>query len=392
MTPQKAFKQLLIKYPFYGLFLLNLNKIFSNSIDFVAGVRRNGINVQLVINPEKWDELNDDQQLCVLLHECMHICFGHIFDNFNSFNKFGHEIANISMDLEVNGFLDKNTVLSGNWFHPSLFNWNTQMGTKWYYEQLINNYNQKAKGNQDSNDSNTSTSIDLSDDDLIDSHDNWKDFQDISEAEKELIKNQVDYTLKQTAEQVTKSQGRIPGELQEKINQLFEKKPPIFNWKRYFRRLLGTQIDITLKKTYKKESIRFPDSSGIKHRKKTSILVAIDTSGSVSAKDLADFFAEIYHIWKAGANVKVIEADYNIQREYLYNGKCPELVHGRGGTSFDEPIQYYNDNYKDYTTLVYFTDGCASINKKPNNNNMIWILTSDGYKQKYPGKVIKIPK
>ena len=53
MTPQKAFKQLLIKYPFYGLFLLNLNKIFSNSIGFVAGVRRNGINVQLVINPEK---------------------------------------------------------------------------------------------------------------------------------------------------------------------------------------------------------------------------------------------------------------------------------------------------------------------------------------------------
>lgn len=60
--------------------------------------------------------------------------------------------------------------------------------------------------------------------------------------------------------------------------------------------MIGTILDVELKKTRKKESIRFPDASGLKHKRKSNICVVVDTSGSVSDKELCDFFSEIHHV------------------------------------------------------------------------------------------------
>ena len=51
ITIAQAIKKILIREPFYGLFLIGLNKYFDNSIP-TACVRKNGINVDLVINKE----------------------------------------------------------------------------------------------------------------------------------------------------------------------------------------------------------------------------------------------------------------------------------------------------------------------------------------------------
>ena len=52
-------------------------------------------------------------------------------------------------------------------------------------------------------------------------------------------------------------------------------------------------------------SRRFPDSRGVISKRKSSILVGIDTSGSINNEELLDFFSEIYHIWKSGVNVTI---------------------------------------------------------------------------------------
>jgi len=59
--------------------------------------------------------------------------------------------------------------------------------------------------------------------------------------------------------------------------------------------MIGTVQDIELKKTRKRESIRFPNASGLKHKKRSNICVVVDTSGSVSNRELEDFFSEIHH-------------------------------------------------------------------------------------------------
>ena len=68
LTIPQAVRKLLIKEPYYGLFLLSLNKYFDDSIE-TACVKRNGINTDLVINYTFWKSLSDEAELAVLQHE-----------------------------------------------------------------------------------------------------------------------------------------------------------------------------------------------------------------------------------------------------------------------------------------------------------------------------------
>jgi predicted metal-dependent peptidase len=225
----------------------------------------------------------------------------------------------------------------------------------------------------------------------IDDHDSWKQFTNIPEANQQLIMNNVHAILRQTADQVEKMRGTIPGELTEIIQKLREKKPEVFNWKAYFRRLLGSIYDVNIKTTRRKESKRFQGAAGIQHRKKVSMLVAIDTSGSVSASELQEFFSEIDYVYKAGARITLIECDSEINSITEYDGKTLPEIKGRGGTDFNPPVNYYKKHRKEYASLIYFTDGEAPM-PQHRPSGMIWVISSRGRQYDYPGKTIYIPK
>ena len=377
MKIERCYKKMLIEKPFYGLFLLGLSKVIDRSVD-TACVRKRGINCELVINPDYWDSQDDTQQFNLLCHETLHIIFQHMF-LWESFpNK---EVLGLATDCEVNSYLNN---LDNSWVTPSIWNLPIKQGTKFYYEEIIKQSQQQSNNeNSCSNNDNLKT---------IDDHSQWgKDFHECSDAEKQLIQNQINNQIKTAAEQTIKMRGTIPAELQEIINELLKPKPRIFDWKSYFRRMLGSIYDINIKKTRRKESVRFPESAGIKHKKKVSILVAVDTSGSVSNEELEDFFSEITYIYKAGARITILECDARISANYEYTGKWNGKVHGRGGTDFQPVIDYYRNNKKDYAALVYFTDGECCI---PENVPMdtIWVITSEGdHNKEYPGRTLFIP-
>jgi predicted metal-dependent peptidase len=65
-------------------------------------------------------------------------------------------------------------------------------------------------------------------------------------------------------------------------------------------------------------------------------------------------------------------------------------IHGRGGTEFDPVLEYYNNNLKKYTSLIYFTDGECSTSVKP-RAPILWVLSErSGMNDSLPGKVIKL--
>lgn len=363
ITIAQAVKKVLTREPFYGLFLMGLDKSFDKTIP-TAGVRRNGINIELIINEDYWNSLDNELCISVLLHETMHIIYKHLWmrEDFPDATRF-----NISADCHVNSYIPK---IGEDWYHPSQYELGLGKGIKYYYENL-------PRGIEN-------------DYTPFDDHD-WKDFRGLSEAEKQLIDNQIDYQAKTAAEQVMKMQGRIPGNLTEYFDKLFKKKERIFNWRSYFRRMIGTIQDIELKKTRKKESIRFPDASGLKHKKKSNICVVVDTSGSVSETELVDFFNEIYYVWKTGADVTIIENDAAIGRIYQYKGKFDGKVTGRGGTQFEEAVEWFNDHRREFNTVIFFTDGYADVDLNIMGPN-IWVITSNGNHQQYPGRTLYIPK
>ena len=380
MKIEKAYKKLLIENPFYGLFLLGLSKVIDKSVE-TACVRKRGINCELVINPEYWETQDDIQQLNLIQHEVYHIVFQHMF--MTPFFK-NHEVLNVAADCEVNSYLQN---LDNTWIIPSMFNAEPKLGTKTYYDIIMNQTPPLIP--QGGGGDNGSNGLPNTKDD----HSSWgKEFQECSDAEKQLIQNQINSQIKTAAEQTIKMRGTIPAEMQAIVDELFKPKPRVFDWKAYFRRMLGSIYDINIKKTRRKESIRFPGAAGIKHKKKVSILVAVDTSGSVNDEELKDFFSEITYIYKAGARITILECDAAISANYEYTGKWTGKVHSRGGTDFQPVIDYYRKNMKDYAALVYFTDGECSI---PNNvpRDTIWVITSAGdHSKKYPGRTLFIPK
>lgn len=386
MKIERAYKRLLIENPFYGLFLLGLSKVINRSVE-TACVRKRGINCELVINPDYWETQDDTQQLNLLCHEVYHIVFQHMFlwDSFP--NK---DILGLATDCEVNSYLRN---LDNSWVVPSIWNLPEKQGTKFYYEEILKQ-DPPQQQQQQSNGGGSGDSQDNKDGmpQTKDDHTQWgKDFQECSDAEKQLIQNQINQQIKTAAEQTIKMRGTIPAEMKEIVDELFKPKPRIFDWKSYFRRMLGSIYDINIKKTRRKESIRFPDSAGIKHKKKVSILVAVDTSGSVNDDELRDFFSEITYIYKTGARITILECDAKITANYEYTGKWTGKIHGRGGTDFQPVIDYYRKNMKDYAALVYFTDGECSI---PDNvpRDTIWVITSEGdHTKTYPGRTLFIP-
>ena len=378
MDLDRAVKTLLIREPFYGLFLLNLNRYYGDRCD-TACVCRNGINTELCVNKKFWDTLSDDEQLGILRHELMHILFKHI----TSSEYFGdHDKFNKAADLETNSYIP--VLQKDPYYYPARFNLENNKGTKFYYENLPDEPDQPNDGSKGNNgDSNNNYNPN-------DSHASWKDFQDLSDAEKQLVENQIDYQAKNTAETCQKIIGSIPGELKEYLDSLFKIKPQVFNWKAYFRRVIGNLITSELYLTRMRPSRRFPDSRGVKFKRKPHVLVGVDTSGSVSDKELEDFFSEIYYLWKSGVKVTIAQVDTKIEHIEEYNGKFNKEIYGRGGTEFTSLINYYNERRKDFSTLVIFTDGYVSLNL-PSFRNGVWVITKNGQHQDYPGTTIYIP-
>jgi predicted metal-dependent peptidase len=367
MTIEKALKTLIIKSPFYGLFLSGINKRVTESID-TMGVRIKGINVELLINQTFWDELKESEQIPLVLHECLHICFGHL----TTFRELtDHNIANIAMDCEINQYIEglpSDAVTLEKLNRDLGINMPAKAGTIEYYKTLLGYKDQ------------------------LEDYGYGHDFGtgELTDQEAQLVENQVNHQMKETGQHVMKAIGAVPGELRDIIERLLNPKPPVFNWKAYFRRLIGSIISLELKRTYKKPNKRFEDAAGIKFKKKQKVLVCIDTSGSINNKDLTDFFSEIIHLYRAGAEIDILECDCKIGRVYPFNGIPDVNITGGGGTSCEPIADYIRARKGVYSACVYFTDGFLDTSPAE-KLGLIWVISSDGKQDKFPGLTIKIP-
>jgi predicted metal-dependent peptidase len=357
----KISKTLILEQPFYGLFLISLNKVWRNDLP-TAGVSISGINQQLAINPEFWGNLNDDVKKGVLIHELMHIAFNHLVTRDNYQDK---KLFNIAADLEINQYIDRDWLPENGIFldtFPEL-NLPDRAGTDKYYKLL-----------QQAHEDGTSPQLDemLSEDDF---HFTWGEGIDsLTDAEKKLIQKQVEHQLKDVVEGI-KDRGNIPGHFRELINNIFHQEPAKFDWKGYLRRFAGNSNKIYTKKTRRKPNKRYDGNPALKIKMRNHVLLAVDTSASVSSSELQEFLSEMNHIHKTGTEITVVQCDTHMHDPEAFNPKKEFKVKGRGGTDFQPVIDHYNKNSKKYTSIIYFTDGeCSS----PNNVRckILWVHSS----------------
>jgi len=378
----KACKSLMFKEPFYGLFLVGMNKKYRNDLP-TAGVSKNGMGVQLAINPEFFDGLNEKQQIGLLKHEILHVSFGHLLirDKFDDMRLF-----NVAADIEINQYIDSDYLPEGGLTLETFSELNlpTRAGTKVYYDLL--------KGAQQDGTSPTLDNI-LGNMDGASPycHPTWDEFEELSEADKKLVQKQIEHQLKETAEATEKRCGSIPGELAEIIRKLNEIEQPAFPWKQYLRRFVGNSSIIYTKKLRRKYNKRYTGSPGLKIKYKNHICVGVDTSGSVSNDELKEFMNELTHMHKTGHKITVVQCDTSINSVEEFNPRKDWEIKGRGGTSFQPVIDHYNEKGH-YTALIYLTDGEA-YTPEDCPKNALWVHSSRcSINEDLPGLKIQINK
>lgn len=382
----KISKELMLKEPYYGFFLIMLNKVWRKDLP-TAGVSKHNINYQLAINEEFWTGLSDDHKMGLLKHELLHIAFGHLV-SFSSFSN--KKLANVAMDMEINQYIEASWLPEGgiNIDDYTDIQLDRKAGCRYYYDQLLRLQDEKDKNGSTGDQEMDNLLDNIASGDIPD-HSTWEEFEDMSEAEKKLIEKQVQKILQDAKEQTIKKRGNVPGEI-EGLIVLDEVTKAKFDWKGYLRRFTGTSTKIFTKKIRRKENYRYEDNPGLKIKMRQHMLLAIDTSGSVSDTELAEFMNEIHHIYKAGVDITIVQCDTSIRSIEPYKGKNDLKVHGRGGTEFDPVLDYYNANLKKYTSLVYFTDGECYTSVKP-RNRVLWVLSERSeMNEDLPGQVIKL--
>lgn len=211
----------------------------------------------------------------------------------------------------------------------------------------------------------------------FDDHTQWPTGEDANTSEQ-----MVEDMLIQAADEVEKGRGTIPGEMKGRIETIRNRRKPrpVADWKRYVRRYLGNEFSEFIRKSKKRESRRFPDAAGNRHRRKSHIMVAVDTSGSVSMPEYIEFFGQIRTL-KPVADFEIVECDAKIQYTYTFRNKPNMEIHGGGGTDFAPVIDLFLKNRKQYDALIYFTDGeCYVPGNTPKET--LWVISSRGDKNR----------
>ncbi len=178
------------------------------------------------------------------------------------------------------------------------------------------------------------------------------------------------------------SRGLMPGYFMSDVEKI--NKPPVLSWQAILKKYVGT---ITAGKRHtrmrlnRRQPERF-DLSGTMDEKILKIVVAIDTSGSVSDHMIGMILNEIFAILaKRKHEITVIECDAAVRR--VYKAATPadikQKVTGRGGTLFTPVIEYVNRNkyYRD-ALLIYFTDGEGEREiPRPLTYRNMWVIIGD---------------
>ena len=155
----------------------------------------------------------------------------------------------------------------------------------------------------------------------------------------------------------TKSWGSLSGQFAEMLNASLKAK---INWRNIFAGFRASIISSNRRLTRMKPNRRTGfDNMGSVRRFDTKLLVAVDVSGSVSSKSLQYFYGVINSAFRYGfESIDVIQFDCGIKAVHSLKNVVKDVaIVGRGGTSFQEPVDYAHEN--GYDGLIMLTDGYA---------------------------------
>lgn len=186
------------------------------------------------------------------------------------------------------------------------------------------------------------------------------------------------------AAQTAMQAGKLSGSLARMIDHLLQPQLP-------WRMLLARYMTATARDDYNYARPSRREGSAIMPSLKSheiKVVVALDTSGSVSDKEMRQFLSEINAIKaQAHARITLIACDARVDEagpwsyEPWEDFTLPQEFPGGGGTDFRPAFEWTAGQSPQPDLMLYFTDGQGSFPEREPNFPVIWLVKG---KQKVP--------
>ena len=401
---QRAKVQLLINHPFFG-FLSMFMKAQEVPPEVVSGTM--GTDGEKLFYAEQFVMACSDEELIGLLaHEVMHCALQHPWRR----EARVLELWNIAVDYATNIIvLDAGLILPPDGFYDESFRGLT---AEQIYELLKVDFpsqcgqgqDQEGQGQEQGQGQGQSQSQGPTQESggasqgqgrVLDCHDLWDEAKrkgagvltpaKDKESMEEVWKRRV-----AAAVQVAKKQGKLPAGLETLIGELLHPQLP---WQQLLRNKLQTILSysnyrlIPPNKDHLWRGIYLPSVCG----ETVSLVVAWDTSGSISQEELRVFVSEVQGIAMQFEDYEIHLVACDAEAKHVGDltpwTELPTSLPGRGGTDFRPVFRMVEEKGWHPEVLVYFTDLLGTFPDEAPPYPVIWVASYPGYNPPF-GEVI----
>ncbi|QDF30363.1 DUF2201 family putative metallopeptidase [Halarcobacter anaerophilus] len=360
----KAKSQLTSKHPYFGMLASRLRHEEDKDISFYAS---NGKRFKY--NPEFIQNCSKDELIFILTNCVMHHILSH---QQRKLNRKGN-LWQLATDFAINSMLKKNGLKI-----PKGANYNKEfknMYAEEIYKVLLEQNNfEGTNAFDDKTDKSNNTLVDTKEETRESIFANIDNIQEIDDEKDE---EQWEYAAT-LAKEVAQRKSLMPSGF-ERFAKKMKAKNIDWRFELYNainRHMRNNYAFMPPNKKHIYRGIALPSLAS----DTLSLVVAIDTSGSIKDELLGAFIEEFKSIMQnfPSVAIELIIADAKVQGHYSFQGgdELKFSLKGGGGTDYRPVFEYIEANLPMSSMLLYFTDGEGIFPKIPPPYEVLWALSN----------------
>lgn len=349
----KARTALVLEHPFVGNIALNMPFVKDYTIPTAA---TNGKQVRY--NPYFMDNMTDEERKFVVAHECFHPMLEHTYRRGErhpkKWNQAGDYVINQLLTDEGIGRMPQGGLLNAALYKAG------NGSTDGIYNLLPD-----------------------VDDDGNNGHGDPLDIcEDGGGSPADQAQQQAEWKVRiAQAAQAAKMMGKMSVGLQRLVGEVLE---PKVDWRDVLRRFV--EKCRTDQRSWARPNRRFisqgmymPSISG---EAMGEVAIAVDCSGSIDDKTIAQFAAEIRTIQEDSSPTKMhvvyFDSEVSHYESYGRDDTLDIKPHGGGGTAFSPVFEYFNEHGIEPVACIFLTDLCCDDFGDVPNYPVLWVSTDAG--------------
>jgi predicted metal-dependent peptidase len=350
----KARTALVLEHPFIGNVALNMPFVADHSI---RTAMTNGREIRY--NPHFMDSMGDEERKFVVAHECFHPMLEHNFRRgerqHKRWNKAGDYVINQLLTDENIGKMPQFGLLN-----PALYKAGNG-STDGIYNLLPDEPDDGSGG---------------------DGTEAMDDCADGGGSPAEQAQQAAEWKVRVAqAAQAAKMMGKMSAGLERLVGEVLA---PKVDWRDVLRKFVekcksDQRSFARPNRRFLSQGLYLPSASG---ESLGEIAIAVDCSGSIDDRILAQFAGEINAIKEDGnpscIHVVYFDSEVSHYEKYERDDTLNIRAHGGGGTAFSPVFQYFQEHDIEPIACIFLTDLCCNDFGDAPQYPVLWVSTDEG--------------